>query len=335
MVEKEVFEEHPELHHYTNLAGLQGIVSSGTLWATRFDKLNDSTEVHHLRHRLVDAVTGPMCEAVEQVVGRKARHERRRLLRKDSIQDIARNEAAALVDSIYEVSFTGRVNSHPFAVPYIASFCSHCGDDDYLRDNGLLSQWRGYGGRERYALVFDTRALEVSLKAETATFSYMFGNFGDVIYNDDKLDFGSRFADLINSLVEAFKTYHDNSDAIAMDKVYDHFMIGATRFKHRAFREEREVRIAAAPLTDAVREHIRNESGSDASQGRRIKEIKRRGQNGSEVPYIALLEGAETPLPIKRIIIGPCTDQKRAENIASEVTNGKVKLVRSETPFIG
>ena len=35
----------PELHHYTSLAGLQGILESGALWATHFSGTNDSMEL--------------------------------------------------------------------------------------------------------------------------------------------------------------------------------------------------------------------------------------------------------------------------------------------------
>jgi hypothetical protein len=40
---------HPELHHYTNAGGLEGIIKSNTIRATHFCDLNDSSEVTHLR----------------------------------------------------------------------------------------------------------------------------------------------------------------------------------------------------------------------------------------------------------------------------------------------
>lgn len=336
MPEREVYEEHPEIHHYTNWAGLEGIISSGTLWATRFDKLNDSTEVNHLRHQLIESVGASLVGVVQEIIDSKPRYVRRHMLRKEGVPDIAKHEARALIDSIYEVSFLGRPGSQAFAVPYIASFCSHCGDDGYLRENGLLSQWRGYGGTERYAVVFDTEALSAAMKEETKRFSYMFGNLGDAIYNDDELNFAERFSELIGLFVHMYETYHGpGPDSIAMEELYESFMITATRFKHRAFREEREVRIAAAPLTEELQAYIRDKGGEDVSRGRRIKAIRKRGKVGSEVPYVVLLEESETPLPIKRIVVGPCVDQKLAAQKAAELTRGKVRLVLSETPFIG
>jgi hypothetical protein len=47
------------------------------------------------------------------------------------------------IDQLYEITF-GSDSHEPFFDPYIASFCSHDGDDlEYERENGLLSQWRG------------------------------------------------------------------------------------------------------------------------------------------------------------------------------------------------
>ncbi len=54
----------------------------------------------------------------------------------------------------------------PLAEPYICSFCNHAGDNEYERNNGLLSQWRGYGGEGRFALVFDTSGLDRLLSCE-------------------------------------------------------------------------------------------------------------------------------------------------------------------------
>ena len=41
----EFLSTHPELHHYTTFAGLEGIVRSNTIWASHFSDLNDATEV--------------------------------------------------------------------------------------------------------------------------------------------------------------------------------------------------------------------------------------------------------------------------------------------------
>ena len=48
--------QHPELHHYTNWGGLSDILTSGALYGTRYDRLNDRTEVEHLRQFLKDSL---------------------------------------------------------------------------------------------------------------------------------------------------------------------------------------------------------------------------------------------------------------------------------------
>ena len=54
--ETEVYQDHPELHHYTNWGGLSGILTSGELHATRYDRLNDFTEVNHFKDVLISAL---------------------------------------------------------------------------------------------------------------------------------------------------------------------------------------------------------------------------------------------------------------------------------------
>ncbi len=57
IADKEFLSSHPELHHYTTFAGLEGIVRSNTIWASHFSDLNDATEVILLREPLVRALT--------------------------------------------------------------------------------------------------------------------------------------------------------------------------------------------------------------------------------------------------------------------------------------
>ena len=40
-------EKYPGIHHYTNIGNLIGILESGTLWASRYDFLNDENEVKY------------------------------------------------------------------------------------------------------------------------------------------------------------------------------------------------------------------------------------------------------------------------------------------------
>jgi hypothetical protein len=48
---------HPELHHYTNFPGMEGIHKSQTLWAINYRHLNDTKEVKVLEEPLIEALT--------------------------------------------------------------------------------------------------------------------------------------------------------------------------------------------------------------------------------------------------------------------------------------
>lgn len=48
-----IMDAHRELHHYTTFNGLKGIVDTNSLFATHYRDLNDTSEVFHLKGRLV------------------------------------------------------------------------------------------------------------------------------------------------------------------------------------------------------------------------------------------------------------------------------------------
>ncbi len=54
---------HPKLHHYTAKPGLEGIIKSNSLWATRYRDLNDSAEIIHLKTPLAEALV-PRFDAI-------------------------------------------------------------------------------------------------------------------------------------------------------------------------------------------------------------------------------------------------------------------------------
>lgn len=85
---------HPELHHYTNAAGLKGIVSTNTIWATHFRDLNDSTEVTHLRQSFADA----LALRYEELIARQTLSEGLRELyeREGGSQKLARSAERAI-----------------------------------------------------------------------------------------------------------------------------------------------------------------------------------------------------------------------------------------------
>ncbi|GMV62578.1 MAG: hypothetical protein AMXMBFR74_17460, partial [Parvibaculum sp.] len=227
-----------ELYHYTNWSGLRGIIETQSLWATRYNHLNDATEVEHFRDLITDALADKIKPILREIRGSKFR-SRRAFDKAGGLLAIARNNAQALVDSIYQASFTGRPGGMPFAVPYITSFCSHANDHAYERANGLLSQWRGYGSESngRYAIVFDRGRLLSLLKRESDHFDYPHLQMCKVVYNTNPLaeDFSSMFSSIVDTLSEVLRKHitEEDSAVAAMGNVLMDFLSATTRFKHR------------------------------------------------------------------------------------------------------
>lgn len=63
-----VYDDHPHLHHYTDLPGLMGILETQTLWATHYKSLNDFSEIKHMRTELEGRVSKMFEEALAEKV---------------------------------------------------------------------------------------------------------------------------------------------------------------------------------------------------------------------------------------------------------------------------
>ena len=165
--------DHPELFHYTTLAGLRGMVQNQTRWATHYQYLNDPTEIEHLREELKVQLFPSMLEVAKEL-HKRGYKVRRDMKKHGGVSAVAKKETANLVDSFYGVTFEGEGSvGEPFAAPYITSFCSHRADSPYERENGLLSQWRAYGGRGGYAVGFDTKRFLDLLNKEAEVHIYL------------------------------------------------------------------------------------------------------------------------------------------------------------------
>ena len=114
--------KHPELFHYTDAAGLNGIIKTQTLWATHYKHLKDAEEVDHYF--------------------------------KDRLPDVLGNNAGEAIANWRTKLF---VDDDPLAEPYITSFCTT--SNEKVKKHGLLSQWRGYSQGGGYAIVFKTSGL--------------------------------------------------------------------------------------------------------------------------------------------------------------------------------
>ena len=159
---KRVTEVHRELLHYTTGSGLEGIVSSGALWATHASALNDSREItHFLDTRLIEIVReeaiGVLSDlAQDPTIAQKVKDE--------GGFDKAIEEQTTIVATLLRESTLSFHQPHIFSLSAITS--------DRVRQSGLLSQWRGYGTDGGYAIIFDASKFEELLNEEVEQHFY-------------------------------------------------------------------------------------------------------------------------------------------------------------------
>ncbi|MEQ8267298.1 MAG: DUF2971 domain-containing protein [Parvibaculum sp.] len=328
----------PYIYHYTDKNGLTGIIGSQQLWATRFDGLNDKSEVEHFHQLLVSAVLKKAIPAALKVLPASF-SARRRFERNGGFRQVLSRDITNLLTSSHEAAFAGNEFDQAVFPPFITSFCTHDRSQPYEQKNGLLSQWRGYGKNGRYALVLDTNALEKNLELEKSSFEYSFMQLDRVVYNNSALDFEGRFNDVITHFVQTFVQFAASGDLASVDNIAEddnliRYISGATLLKHQGFREEQEIRVVAFPMQAAHEEKARQISMEDGTALKPVKPQFARVSGERPVEYIKLFGDACGQLPIRRIIVGPSSDQEANFQYAKKLVGPRVPVVKSETPFI-
>lgn len=328
-------ETHPELFHYTGIAGLMGIVKYQTLWATHAAFLNDVTEIRAFQERLPDFlrpnVNAAIAELVRRVPANQALIDQHGGIDKAVVQtpiDITTGMFNALL---------GTEDSQAFAEPFVMSFCTAAATGDISR-HGLLSQWRGYGQEGGYSLVFDTSRLVQLLKEEGEKWRFdLFG--GDVVYSsetDEELreELGEDIDAIATSISEWVGT---GGSPESLENVYPALIRCACRYKHWGFHEEKEVRIIAIPPNKELFEEQK-------ARGLVVTEKPRRHftRAGTPVPCIHLFEGIthlpEKPLPITRVIVGPHRDKDKRRQAVERLLSQyhlDIPVTVSDIPYVG
>jgi Protein of unknown function (DUF2971) len=324
---------HPELHHYTSLAGLEGILGSGILWATHFQSLNDRSEVTHLQKDLTEA----LAQAIIPVIDRLRLTDRRilgEMRAAGGLATFARRHAKVLIDSFYRVAFTG-ISAQAMAVPYITSFCSHATDQEYEKRNGLLSQWRGYGKDGGCCLVFDTRQLIDVLTKESYGFYWVAIGLDEVTYATPDIVVASEYSTLVSELARLIEggIRRQVNWMPASEEGVSGFIEAATRFKHQGFREEREVRIVAVPGSAATSHAAAREHPREFVQ-QPIKEVRHTVKENRNRPYLRLFDTLAIKVPVTRIIVGPSRQQDANLSRVSAAVGRSIEVVPSATPFV-
>jgi hypothetical protein len=147
--------------HYTDTAGLLGILSSDTLFATDYRYLNDVSEAGPIRDLIM-----PILEAEVAAITPKLIENR--WLKKEYYDEHGVSAHRLQAEKLYASVVRAADNVTPF---FVVSFCKHeVGTPAF--EHGLLSQWRGYAEAGGFAIEFDEQKLDTLLKAETLEFAY-------------------------------------------------------------------------------------------------------------------------------------------------------------------
>lgn len=338
-------EVHPELFHYTNAKGLIGIIESQSIWATHYAYLNDSEEIRHfLKHRLSVLLRTVGNEYLDELIAQDQSTESRIDLQ---------GGREKIIDSF--IQETRNVNEKillkdALAEPYIASFCTTSRLEKDVRDrvaqHGLLSQWRGYGNKGGYAIVFDTKQFCELLKdvgEKMKNSMHMF--FADVVYSSDPdCKFIEEFEEDLIVIKKFFFNHLSNiEDDKNLSEIFYSLMHCACRYKHWGFGEESEVRVVALPYPLHHEEFAKDMK----AEGITVGEISRKfyPRAGALVPYIDLFDGVTSKpgktLPIERIIVGPTKNSqeknRRIDAVRMLINQHGIKaeVVVSEIPFVG
>lgn len=330
-----------KLYHYTSREGLEGIWKTQILRATHYQDLNDTSECR----LIVDPLKAEVADEVKKFVAdNKSKYPDLRKLSLDPrrLRKLIQEESSKLVDIPLSLMFdrenvSGKVS---FFHPYILSFCSHANKPGYVKKNGLLSQWRGYGASGGYALVIDGTELSKLLELEKSQFLYAHADIDQVRYNTDGRSFLKGFGSEVNqirhssrAMIERVTGQLEKSVTVAeIESSYAAFARMASLFKHQGFYEEEETRIVAAPWREGVLDEQLREDPShlDSHVDKKIKQE----QTDKGKRSISLF--ADSPnLPIDRIIVGPSQDQEENFQFAKDITRNRVRISRSKTPYVG
>jgi len=331
--EPKVSEEHPELFHYTSVEALNGILKSNTLWATCATHLNDSSEMQliwpQIEHSLTDFIEMEIKNTFPEHYS-----EARKLASDESSQRVRSMKDLLLGGS-------GKIG---LGVPFVTSFTTH---KEQYRSDGMLSQWRGYGGTDVVAIIFDTEQIEKMLERECKYFQYFSGCsiFNVVYYDKNKKNlledqFSVLFKELklyAHNYIKCIKELSQGINKIPSMSGAGELFRAVGRVKHQAFQEENEYRIIVGVTDKAYEAYFKecNDSGEDLP----FKDIHYRPGACGSVPYIRLFEEEQRKMPIKRIIVGPSRNQdanmERVRALVSELAGDReICVQRSDIPYV-
>ena len=328
--EARVSAEHPELFHYTSIRALCSLLETDTIWATHTAHLNDTSEMKQIVRSLQRACIDRMRATTDKQGWEPAQ-----------TIDFARALGSEIALAVREALLG---NSAGSASVFVSSFSSH--KPGYIRQNGMLSQWRGYGGPDGVAIIFETKRLEELLQQEASRFRYLWCGIADVIYDFGDFKLGDRFPRLVQELEDFVHNLAEDADEsserVLNNRLVEELPPAMARVKHHAFSEETECRFIVAQPSPSMANRLQAlEQGS-----RRTKSMHHRPGHRGSIPYIRLFEGLKeerggmAQLPITEVLVGPSRNQDaHRENVEELVARyggpRQINVRMSEIPFVG
>lgn len=321
-----IADTYSELWHYTTAAGLEGILKSQQLWATNIRYLNDDEELRgFFEHKLPDLLKSGIDDGIHKICGLPRYQEM--LAFAEDHDSIKYTFIEGLHDSLTAVTLKLEV--------FITSFCYTL--PEFLED-GLLSQWRGYGHDGGYALVLDSKALNDLIVREQEQYKYSFVSFSDVDYHakdwvndtnrhEETLEWERKVREIVSRVVVEGDLEKQG------EELFEPIIALAIRHKHRGFKEEREIRIATVRRPNKIASQREGEIPKKA--------VYFYNRSGVLVPYISLFDGIsskEHRLPIKEIIVGPHPEKMKRQQAIQMLLNEleiEAEVRVSDIPFLG
>jgi len=316
------------LYHYTTQDGLLGILKNNCLWATHYKFLNDYSEIILFKDKLISLIYPYVLEDFKKLIKHSPK-VKQKIYKMGGLHQVVQHDAKVLIDAQY-----GALGDEI----YIFSFCGQP-ERPNIANNGLLSQWRGYGTGGGAALVFDTKKLEEILAIEALRFEYSAVLIADIIYSDNEQSLKEELSDNLSIIADIVKHFfnHENlgqKKVIDASKGYIPFVNCISRYKHYGFSEENEVRVVALP-TVIDQEHL-TLAQADGVTLKPEKEKKFRQKNGQHIPYIELFDSSDITLPIEKIIIGPHIEKEaRATALRAKLDTTNIEITCSDIPYVG
>ena len=321
---KKLHEEHKELMHYTSALGLHGIVTSQTLWASGTSFLNDAEEVDGFFSRVFPQILRPELE-------KNVAESQSRASCIQTAGQLGINQFDYFLGKVvtWFRDAERRAQNH-----YVASFCT--AKDEWISQNGLLSQWRGYGVNGGYAIVFDSAILDSMLAAEGDIYYEERLLWTDVQYDMAELSEveNEQVLEHIRKVKKGVYTFLTTGEVnMDVEEGLESNSVLSVLCKHRGFEEEKEVRIVVSEPSSEMGQDFSNKSGKP------YRKVSSYLRDGMVVPCIHLFEDQKlNALPIRRVIVGPHPEKqerKKAVEILLRNHGIDAEVLVSDTPFRG